>query len=271
MTTTTVTTLDGSITTADSGWPVLSYDDQVTPGTMVLWDPSLAAQWPTGAIGGAVAAGSIWKNLGENFPDGVQDAGATLPVYDVTGMRVSNASSSIEYPAGQFDLAALGWPNFHATLWGKTPAAPIASLSQLIAGFGPLTDTMTWGFIAAYGSGDPTLGVIPTISGSQSSQPVILNLNSFFAMSMTCVDAGGGQRRLRTYVNNVLAKDATVTPGVAAQPTERLKIGKGTTVYSPFTGGLISRLIAENCTVSGRDPEAARAAEWTAKHAAHGL
>lgn len=120
-------------------------------------------------------------------------------------------------------------------------------------------------------SRDRVLGVIPTISGSQSSQPVILNLNSFFAMSMTCVDATGGQRRLRTYVNNVLAKDTTVTPGIAAQPTERLKIGKGTAAYSPFTGGLISSLIAENCTVSGRDPEASRAAERAAKHASHGL
>lgn len=264
---TTVIGNDAEITGAATDWPLLVYDAQVRAGTMMLWDPSIDAQWPTGVIGGPVLSGSIWKNLGENFADGTQ-AGGTPPAYTAAGMFPTNTSSSIVWPTGLFDLPPLGYPDFTMTVWGRTPAAPINSLAQLIAGYGTNTTTLV-GVYGAFATGGTTMNIGPRMLGQ--GQSVAVPLDAPFCASMSCTNAGGATRRIRTFVNNVAVTDVTVTPSTAAAPTQRLSIGEGGTIFDPFNGGVIGRVIMENCAVSGIDPETARLAEWTAQHQARGL
>lgn len=267
----TIIGLDAEITNADPNWPVLAYDDQVSVGTMLLWDTMNAECWPTEAIGGPVVAGDAWKNLGENFADGTQGTGAP-PAYSAAGALFAAGSSSVLWPAGLFDLAALSWPNFAFSLWGKNPgAAPAVNLNKRLAAFAAsASNTLTFGVRAAYSSGATTLSLLTNFAGSNRATTA-LPLGAYFCVQISCVDAGGGTRRVRGRVNNTQTFDATLTPNLAAQPAARFAIGKGDSGDTQPDGTLLSRVIFENCTVSGRDPEAVLAAEWAAQRAARGL
>ncbi|PTR07530.1 hypothetical protein C8K11_1152 [Novosphingobium sp. GV055] len=271
MPTTTVVALDGTITTTDANWPLLAYDDQVNAGTMLLWDPSIAAQWPTAVIGGAVNAGDSWKNLSENFADGIQQSGV-MPVYDATGAQFAAATTgSIYWPAGLFDLKALDYPNFAMTCWGKMPANPVASGTHRLFGFGNTTGAMSFGAWYNYNN-TPLLGLSAVIDGSgSSSADATALINKAFCIQMTCADAGSGQRKITIFLNNAQIAQVTKTPALAAQPTVSFGLGKATSAFAGPDDAKFSRLIMENCSISGFDPEVRRQAEWKAKHAVFGL
>jgi hypothetical protein len=265
---TVIETLNQEITGASSDWPLLAYDDQVTTGTIILFDAANPACWPGGVIS-TVHYGDVFQNLAEDMADATVEAAGTLPAYDTNGLLFSAGAANLLFPAGFGDMAALGWPNMHMSTWFRVPAVPVVAASKCPFGYGQVNTTLQYGVIVSYSANGTQVGVTPRYAGAAGTQ-ILLAANSQVCASVTAVDAGGGARRVRTYVNNVQVVDVTITPAIPAVPTQQARIGKGSTSYAQHDGR-IQRVLVENCTVAGRDPEAARAAEWAAKHAFYGL